>query len=239
MKGAPEVVLRACVSRRAGDDVLPLSSADRERILDENRRLASEGLRVLALAYRVLEPSSAAPAESEMTFLGLAAMTDPPREEARDAVAACIRAGIRPIMITGDHAGTAAATARAVGIDATMVRTGEDIENLSDTELQAIVSEVAVFARITAAQKLRIVNALQANGEVVAVTGDGVNDAPALQRADIGVAMGITGTDVAKARRTWGNDDNFASIGSREEGRHIQQHPQFCRVPAGRTSRRS
>jgi Ca2+-transporting ATPase len=223
MKGAPETVLAACVSRRAGDHILLLSDADRARILEANHRLASEGLRVLALAYRVVERGSAVPMESEMTFLGLAGMADPPREEAREAVAACMRAGIRPMMITGDHAGTAAAVARAVGIDATTIRTGEEIERLSDSALQAAVSETGVFARITAAEKLRIVEALQANGDVVAVTGDGVNDAPALRRADIGVAMGISGTDVAKeAADMVVTDDNFASIvAAVEEGRHI------------------
>lgn len=223
MKGAPEVVLEACVKRRAGDHAVPLSDEAGREILEMNHRLASEGLRVIALAYRLLDSPRAEPLEHEMTFLGLAAMADPPREEAKEAVAACVRAGIRPIMITGDHAGTAAAIAFAVGIDDGAVKTGEDIGGLSDEELRALVDKTSVFARITAAEKVRIVEALQANGEVVAVTGDGVNDAPALRRADIGVAMGITGTDVAKeASDMVVTDDNFASIvAAVEEGRHI------------------
>jgi len=223
MKGAPEVILAACVSRRKGDDVASLSDTDRAQIMTTNQQLAPEGLRMLSLAYRDLPESGVEPVESGMIFLGLVAMADPPREEARAAVDACILAGIRPVMITGDHAGTAAATAQAVGIDAASVRTGEDIDALSDDELRDVVNQTSVFARITASAKVRIVTALQANGEVVAVTGDGVNDAPALQRADIGVAMGISGTDVAKeAADMVITDDNFASIvAAVEEGRHI------------------
>ena len=223
MKGAPEVVLAACTARRTGGGIATLSDADRALIMTTNHQLASEGLRMLALAYRDLPEPSGEPLEEGMTFLGLVAMTDPPREEARAAVAACILAGIRPVMITGDHASTAAATARAVGIDTTNGRTGEEIDALSDGELREVVKQTSVFARITASAKVRIVAALQANGEVVAVTGDGVNDAPALQRADIGVAMGISGTDVAKeAADMVITDDNFASIvAAVEEGRHI------------------
>jgi len=223
MKGAPEVILEACAGRRTEDDVAPLSDTDRAQIMTTNQQLASEGLRMLALAYRNLPDSGIDPVEKGMTFVGLVGMADPPREEARAAVAACILAGIRPVMITGDHAGTATATAQAVGINAGNIRTGEDIDTLSDGELRDVVNQTSVFARITASAKVRIVTALQANGEVVAVTGDGINDAPALQRADIGVAMGISGTDVAKeAADMVITDDNFASIvAAVEEGRHI------------------
>jgi Ca2+-transporting ATPase len=223
MKGAPEIVLQRCSARRIADHAIPLSEEGRDAIRLTNHNLASAGLRVLALAYRRIDDLSHGEAEREMTFLGLLAMADPPREEARDAVAYCIRAGIRPVMITGDHAGTAAAIAAAVGIDGRAVVTGEEIERMTDGQLRAAVDGASVFARITAAEKVQIVEALQASGEVVAVTGDGVNDAPALRRADIGVAMGITGTDVAKeASDIVIIDDNFASIvAAVEEGRHI------------------
>jgi Ca2+-transporting ATPase len=226
MKGAPEVVLARCLRRRDGDAVVPLTEADERDILHDNRQFAANGLRVLGLAYRIVprEPDLDN-LESEMVFLGLAAMRDPPREEAREAVAACRGAGIRAVMITGDHGATAVAIARDLHLadDLSDVLTGAQLDDMSDEDLRDAAKRTSVYARISAAQKVRIVEAMQAAGEIVAVTGDGVNDAPALHRADIGVAMGITGTDVAKeAADMVITDDNFASIvAAVEEGRHI------------------
>jgi Ca2+-transporting ATPase len=226
MKGAPEVVLVRCVRRLDGESQQPLTEGDRQEILRANERLASEGLRVLGVAYRSAERETRVDdLEAEMVFLGLVAMQDPPREEAREAVAACGRAGIRPVMITGDHAATALAIARQVGlaVDSDLVLTGAELGAMTDEALREVVPDVSVYARISAEQKVRIVAALQANDEVVAVTGDGINDAPALHRADIGVAMGLSGTDVAKeAADIVIADDNFATIVTAvEEGRHI------------------
>ncbi len=226
MKGAPEVVLASCLQRRHGDAVVPLTEGEERDILDANLQLASKGLRVLALSYRIVPQGPDMDSlESEMVFLGLAAMQDPPREEAMEAVAACRGAGIRAVMITGDHGATAVAIARDLRLadDLSDVLTGAQLEEMTDEELREAATRTAVYARISAAQKVRIVEAMQAGGEVVAVTGDGVNDAPALHGADIGVAMGITGTDVAKeAADMVITDDNFASIvAAVEEGRHI------------------
>ena len=226
MKGAPEVVLASCLQRRHGQAVVPLGEAEERDILDANLQLASKGLRVLALAYRIVQRGpDMDDLESEMVFLGLAAMQDPPREEAREAVAACRAAGIRAVMITGDHSATAVAIARDLRLadDLGDVLTGAQLDDMSDEDLRHAAKRTSVYARISAAQKVRIVEAMQAGGEIVAVTGDGVNDAPALHRADIGVAMGITGTDVAKeAADMVITDDNFASIvAAVEEGRHI------------------
>jgi Ca2+-transporting ATPase len=224
-KGAPEVVLSRCVAREDTGS-RRLTPEDRRDILVANDELASKGLRVLAAAYRIVpRDAPIGTVESEMVFLGLFAMQDPPRDEARDAVADCRRAGIRPVMITGDHAATASAIAQQVGLTSkdAGVLSGAQVAEMSDEELRSAANEVSVYARISAEQKVRIVAALQADGEVVAVTGDGVNDAPALHRADIGVAMGLSGTDVAReAADIVIADDNFASIvAAVEEGRHI------------------
>ena len=225
-KGAAESVLPLCSRYQHGTESLPISDPSRSEILAANLDLATQGLRVLALAYRPLETMPLLDkVEEDLTFLGLAAILDPPRAEVREAVVLCYQAGIQPVMITGDHAATARAIAKDLrilsGDDG--VLTGVDLEKLDDAALQAIVEQVHVYARISPEQKVRIVEALQARGHVVAVTGDGVNDAPALKRAEIGAAMGITGTDVAKeAADMVITDDNFASIvAAVEEGRKI------------------
>ena len=211
-KGAPERVLPVCTSRFTAE-----APFDRAAALAEAETLAREGLRVLAVATRTLSslPPSPESIESELVFLGLVGLMDPPRPEARDAVRRCQAAGIRVVMITGDHPETAAAVARSLGIlgEGGHVLTGRALDALTDEQLAARVEEVRVYARVAPEQKIRIVAALQAHGELVAMTGDGVNDAPALNRADIGVAMGRGGTDVAReAAHMVLLDDNFASI---------------------------
>jgi len=221
-KGAPEVILESCARGRTADGEPALTPGHRESIRCAARAMAERGLRVLAVAER--NGASVANAEQEMTFLGLAGMSDPPRPEAKLAIEACHRAGIRPIMITGDHPATALAIAGELGIlSRDRVVTGAEIEAMNDDVLDAEVESIDVYARVSPAHKLRLVAALQAHGHVVAMTGDGVNDAPALKKADIGVAMGVTGTDVAKdAAAMILTDDNFASIvGAVEEGRAI------------------
>jgi len=213
IKGAPEQVLAQCIDVVGGN---PFSAGV---VVAEAERLASEGYRVLAVARRelVAMPELLAPEsiECELTFVGLVALIDPPREEAQQAVADCISAGITPVMITGDHVGTAQAIATRLGIlsEADGVLTGSELATLSDSKFARMVESVRVYARVTPAQKLRIVKALQKNGEFVAMTGDGVNDAPALKRSNIGVAMGLKGTDVAReAADMVLLDDDFATI---------------------------
>jgi len=225
-KGAPDTLLPLCSHRQVVEQVMHLSPEERDKILAANEEMASLGLRVLALAYRPLERLlTEEEVEGEMLFLGLVALQDPPRPEVREAVALCRQAGIVPVMITGDHAATALAIARdleMVGLEGTVL-TGGELTRMGDEELRRAVNQVRVYARISPEQKVRIVEALRDVGHIVAVTGDGVNDAPALKRADIGVAMGITGTDVAKeAADMVITDDNFASIvAAVEEGRKI------------------
>ena len=221
-KGAPEVVLADCTSMRAATGIVPLDADGRTRILAAAQAMADRALRVLAVASR----SGATPdnAQRDLTFLGLVGMIDPPRAEAREAVRTCETAGITVVMITGDHPVTARAVARELGIlKAGRVVTGADLDAMDDAELARSVEGIDVYARVSPAHKLRVVTALQARGQVVAMTGDGVNDAPALKKADIGVAMGISGTDVAKeAAAMTLTDDNFASIvAAIEEGRGI------------------
>ncbi len=222
MKGAPEVVVACCASHLTASGVEPLDEAMRSALLSEADGLGKKALRVLALAVK--EVSCMEEAGKEMTFLGFAGMIDPPRSEAAAAVQQCLQAGIRPVMITGDHPLTAEAIARELGIlrDGNVV-TGAVLQGMSDDELRRSASSISVFARVAPEQKLRIVEALQQNGEVVAMTGDGINDAPALKRADIGISMGITGTEVSKeASDMMLTDDNFASIvAAVEEGRGI------------------
>ena len=189
---------------------------ERKNIEQVNEQFSNEGLQVLAFACRRVDSTAVSLAnENGLNFLGLIAMMDPPREESKAAVAECIRAGIRPIMITGDHKITAAAIAREIGIlrDGTEVVEGAVIDKMSDEELRDFVPQVSVYARVSPERKIRIVRAWQQRGNLVAMTGDGVNDAPALKQADIGVAMGITGTEVAKdAAGMVLADDNFATI---------------------------
>ena len=226
MKGGLDEVLSCCASISSGDAVRPLTALDLRHIREANGQMASKALRVLAVAYRVLdglpEEFTEAGLEHDMVFLGLVGMIDPPRDEAREAVRQCIDAGMRPVMITGDHVLTASAIAEQLGIRGGVL-SGSEIEAMSDDELAATLDSVSVFARVAPEHKLRIVKAFKNMGNVVAMTGDGVNDAPALKLADIGIAMGITGTDVAKeASDVVLADDNFATIvSSVKEGRRI------------------
>jgi P-type Ca2+ transporter type 2C len=222
------VLLGRCTTERAAGEVRPLTDARRRDVLAAVDRLAN-ALRTLAVAYRPLDGDERAPAdeslERELVYLGLVGIIDPPRPEARTAIAEAHAAGIRVLMITGDHPRTAVRIAGDLGIvpPGARVLTGADLEATRDEELQAAVREVSVYARVAPEHKLRIVDALQANDEIVAMTGDGVNDAPALKAADIGVAMGITGTDVTKeAADMILADDNFATIvAAVREGRGI------------------
>jgi Ca2+-transporting ATPase len=220
-KGAPEIMLGSCARwlTRAGEKTL--DPAAREKILETARQMARAALRVLAVAYK---PNPAAEdAEREMVFLGLVGMIDPPRPEVRTAIRTCEQAGIRPVMITGDHPLTAEAVARELGLLKGRVVTGVELDAMSEQDFAREVERISVYARVSPAHKLRVVTALQTKGHIVAVTGDGVNDAPALKKADIGVAMGITGTDVSReAAAMTLTDDNFASIvAAVEEGRAI------------------
>jgi Ca2+-transporting ATPase len=226
VKGAPEVILERCATLRTAAGEVPLDEPARARMLEASSLLASDGLRVLALAERGL-PAAAAPdaAERQLAFLGLAGMQDPPRADAREAVERCRRAGVRTVMITGDHADTARAIARELGIlePGDHVLLGRDLEAMDDAALADRIRSVTVFARVTAEHKLRIVRAWKARGAVVAMTGDGVNDAPALKEASIGIAMGIAGTEVTKeAADLVIADDDFATIvDAIEEGRGV------------------
>jgi len=218
MKGAPEVVLEKCISVMEGDEITELTPEKRAQILGANEEMARDALRILAVAYRELEKDSAMVEEHievDMVFLGLIGMIDPPREEAIEAVKTCKEIHIRQVMITGDHKLTALAVARELGIykDGDLALTGEELEKMTDEDFENIVDKVTVYARVSPMDKLKIVRAWKARGEVVAMTGDGVNDAPALKHADIGVAMGVTGTEVAKeASDMVLSDDNFATI---------------------------
>jgi Ca2+-transporting ATPase len=221
-KGAAEEVLAGCLfERRDGRDT-PLSPSDRERIRTIEQEMAADGLRVLAIAVKTA--ATVEDPETGMTLLGLVAMMDPPRSEAQAAVRTSAGAGIRVVMITGDHPLTARTIAREVGLlGEHRVVTGRELEAMSDADLAGAVSDIAVYARVSPADKLRVVTAWQSRGEVVAMTGDGVNDAPALKKADVGIAMGITGTDVSKeAAGMTLLDDNFATIvAAVEEGRIV------------------
>jgi len=221
-KGAPEVILDACALVRTEAGVEPLGDEARSRILETAREMGARALRVLAVGCRNVH--DLVEAEERLTFLGLIGMIDPPRAEVRDAVATCFSAGMRPIMITGDHPITARAIAAELGmLKKGAVLTGVELDAMSDDELREHVGDVDVYARVSPEHKLRVVSALQSRGGVCAMTGDGVNDAPALKKADVGIAMGITGTDVAKgAADMILTDDNFASIvAAVEEGRGV------------------
>jgi Ca2+-transporting ATPase len=234
VKGAPESIIERCTHWESNGQRQPLTEEIRRRILDTNDHMAESALRVLGLASRpVSNPTpSYTPEtlEANLTFLGLAGMIDPPREEVKKAIRDCKAAGIRTVMVTGDHKLTAAAIARELGIlsgggGSHELKTieGRELDNMSEEQLAAIVKDVAVYARVSPEHKLKIVGAWKSWNHVVAMTGDGVNDAPALKRADIGIAMGITGTDVTKeASDMVLMDDNFATIvAAVEEGRII------------------
>ena len=223
-KGAAESVLPLCSAVWLKGGVESLDEAGRKSLLEVQEQMAEQGLRVLALAYRALPPDTAQ-RETELIFAGLVGLRDPPREAVPEAIRICHEAGIRVIMVTGDHPHTACALAREIGLAQNPLAViGERLRLMSDTDLQLLLDEPElIFARIAADQKMRVVQALQRRGEVVAVTGDGVNDAPALKCADVGIAMGISGTDVAKeAADIILLDDNFASIvAAIEEGRAV------------------
>lgn len=224
VKGAPEVILERSVRIRDGETVRDMTPDDRRRIIDAYRKMAESGLRTLALARREIEDLEALTeekAETGLVFLGVVGIIDPPRPETRAAVSLARQAGIKVIMITGDSALTAGAVAKLVGISSDSVLTGREIAELSDADLRRAIARDVIFARTTPEDKMRIVRLLQEDGHVVAMTGDGVNDAPALKRADVGIAMGLRGADVAKAAADVVlTDDNFSSIvGAVEEGR--------------------
>ena len=226
-KGAPEILIPLCTHYESGNGkILPLNYSMRRQLLSKNNLYASEGLRILSVAYKNdISTHDIKNCESGLTFAGFIALIDPPRKEAYHAVKECINAGIRPVMITGDHAATAAKIASELGIKDknSKVITGSMLSEMSDEELDKNISKYRVFARVLPEHKLRIVRSLQKNGEIVAMTGDGVNDAPALKASDIGCAMGITGTDVAKnASDMILEDDNFSTITlAVREGRRI------------------
>jgi Ca2+-transporting ATPase len=225
VKGAPEVVLARCTHRKTARGVVPMSAAEAEGVFGRNEAMAARALRVLAVAYRDYPQRPHSMEEEGLTFVGLAGMIDPPRPEVREAVARCYAAGIRPVMITGDHRETAVAIARELDIyrPGDLAITGEGLDFLPQEQLEEDIHLFAVFARVTPEHKMRIVQAWQKRGCVVAMTGDGVNDAPALKAADIGCAMGISGTDVAKgAADMILMDDNFTSVvRAVEQGRGI------------------
>ena len=224
-KGAPEIVLERCSHILKDGKITKLTEKERERILRTNEEMANEALRVLAVAYKELPTTTSEKfdeenLEKDLVFLGLTGMIDPPREEAKEANRLCQQAGIKTVMITGDHKLTAVAIAKELGmLKSDMTLTGAELDNLSDEEFEKIVEDVTVYARVSPEHKLRIVKALKKKGHIVAMTGDGVNDAPALKQADIGVAMGITGTDVTReAADMVLADDNFATIVKAVEG---------------------
>jgi Ca2+-transporting ATPase len=228
-KGSPELTLECCTQIQIGNQIQAIADDQRQQILDQNNELASRGLRVLGFAYRnfadLPESGITTADESNLIWVGLVGMLDAPRPEVREAVKLCREAGIRPVMITGDHQLTAKAIAVDLGIaqKGDRVLTGRELEVISATDLDREVEQVSVYARVSPEHKLRIVQALQRQHHFVAMTGDGVNDAPALKQADIGIAMGITGTDVSKeASDMILLDDNFATIvAATEEGRVV------------------
>ncbi len=224
-KGAPDYLIKKCTKYKKDTGIYPLSGRELRNIEQINDQLASEAMRVLCVAYKDVTTNPSGREESDLVFLGLIGLADPPREDVKEAVLLCMRAGIRPIMITGDHLTTATAIAKQTGIlkKGSIALTGSDLDAMDDKELKTAVKKCCVFARVTPEHKMRIVKALQRCGEVVAMTGDGVNDAPALKAADIGCAMGKIGTEVAKSAADMVlTDDNFSTIVSAvKEGRGI------------------
>ena len=234
VKGAVDKLLERTEQIWTKEGIRKITEEDKEKIQRQNQEFSMEGLRVLSFTYREIPKNHTLTIQDEdhLVFLGLIAMMDPPREESKAAVAECIKAGIRPVMITGDHKITAAAIAKRVGIlhDLSEACEGADIENMNDEELKEFVSNISVYARVSPEHKIRIVRAWQERGMIVAMTGDGVNDAPALKQADIGVAMGMTGTEVAKdAAAMVLTDDNFATIVKAvENGRNLYQNIKYA-----------
>ena len=231
-KGAPDILLQRCAFVEKNGATAPLTQSERQRILQRNDEMAQDAMRVLALCWRRVSGSGDT-AEQNLVFCGLAGMIDPPRKEAYEAVAKCRRAGIRPVMITGDSKQTACAVAKELHILTPggelltgEVLTGEQLNRMDEEAFARVLPKVSVFARVTPAHKLRIVKALKAQGNIVAMTGDGVNDAPAVKEANIGVSMGQNGTDVTKeASDLILLDDNFATLVSAvKEGRVIYQN---------------
>ena len=217
VKGALDILLKRTDRIRIGDEIRPITEQDVKEILDKNQAFSEQGLRVLAFAYKEAQANQQLTLDEEdhLIFIGLVSMIDPPREESREAVSEAKRAGIRPVMITGDHKITATAIAEQIGIfgEGDMAVTGPELDEMSDVELDENIEKISVYARVSPENKIRIVDAWQRKGAVTAMTGDGVNDAPALKKADIGVAMGITGTEVSKdAASMILTDDNFATI---------------------------
>lgn len=214
-KGAPDVLLERCTSVMLDDRIYPMSEKFKNQISAQNTAFSEKGLRVLAFAYKESDEELTTESEYGYTFIGLISEMDPPREESIQAVADAKRAGIRTIMITGDHKVTAVSIAKSIGIwnDGDMALTGQELDRMSDDELDNDIEKISVYARVSPENKIRIVDAWQRKGRIVAMTGDGVNDAPALKKSDIGVAMGITGTEVSKdAASMILSDDNFATI---------------------------
>lgn len=214
-KGAVDVLLDRCTSVRYTDGIRPMTESEKEKIRRQNRIFSENGLRVLSFAYKESDEPLSVDTEYNFIFLGLISMVDPPRPESVEAVADAKKAGIRPVMITGDHKITAVAIAKRIGIfeDGNIALTGAELDALTDAELDDRITKISVYARVSPENKIRIVEAWQRKGNIVSMTGDGVNDAPALKKADIGVAMGITGTEVSKdAAAMILSDDNFATI---------------------------
>ena len=234
VKGAPDVLLADCVNIEIEGSVRPLTPDDRKQIAAANDDLTGQAMRVLGVAYRDLDGHAGKlemdTVEKDLTFVGLIAMIDPPREEVKQAIRECMTAGIKTVMITGDHKNTATAIAKQLGFfkEDSLALSGEELDKLSQEQLEKQVDRIPVYARVSPEHKLRVVRAWRARRDVVAMTGDGVNDAPAVKEADIGVAMGITGTDVTKEVSDMVvTDDNFASIvAAVEEGRGIYDNIQ-------------
>lgn len=234
VKGAPDVLLSRCDRVLINDEIVPLDRSIKDKIEEANNMMASNALRTLAAAMNIYDdlPSSYADSENNLVFLGLVGMIDPPRPEVRDSVEICLKAGMRPVMITGDHKATAVAIAEQLGIlsEGMEAISGAELDRIPDEVFNDTVDRYAVYARVSPEHKVRIVEAWQRRGKVVSMTGDGVNDAPSLKRADIGVGMGITGTDVTKSVADMVlTDDNFATIiVAVEEGRKIYSNIRKC-----------
>lgn len=214
-KGAVDVLLDRCIAIRYEDGIHSMTEDEKEKIRRKNQNFSENGLRVLAFAYKESDEELTVDSEYDFTFIGLVAMADPPRPESVRAVSDAKKAGIRPVMITGDHKITAVAVAKKIGIysDGDMAVTGAELDTMTENELAERIEKISVYARVSPENKIRIVEAWQKKGHIVSMTGDGVNDAPALKKADIGVAMGITGTEVSKdAAAMILSDDNFATI---------------------------